>query len=106
MRMSKMWILNLALIAVSCILLAIDKRIDSQVLLGSKVDEGRFEGRELKEIFDGQPVVPDEIVIDPLNDAVLLIYHADGSFWHKYPTVGILTKGERITFCKVYDREG
>lgn len=99
--MRKIWTVNLALAILAVLLFLLDKRIDARYLLGSKVDGRLVEGKSLDELFDGQPVLPDKIVIYPMEGAACLIYESAKTLWHHYPRVEVLTNTHLVKSCFV-----
>ena len=99
--MRKIWTVNLALAILAVLLFLLDKWIDARYLLGSKVDGRLVEGKSFDELFDGQPVFPDKIVIYPMEGAAGLIYESDKTLWHHYPRIEVLTNTHLVKSCFV-----
>ena len=92
---------NLVLLALAAILFVCDQMCDRHTLMGAHVCERDFDGRRLKDVLVGQPVIPDRIVIDLTSECLLLTYQTDRILWHKYPCVSLLCYGERVIDAEV-----
>ena len=99
--MRKIWTANLGLAILAVLLFLLDKWIDARYLLGSKVEGRLVEGRSFDEVFDGQPIRPDKIVIYPMMGSALLIYESEKTLWHYYPHVEVETNAHLVKSCYV-----
>ena len=104
--MRLIWKFNLVVATVAFSLIAADFLLDRMELLGSNCSSDRIKGSRIDALFDGQPVIPDRIDVFPLDEMVNLFYKSDGYFWHCYPTVTIVAKGDMIALCLIESNEG
>lgn len=98
--MRSLLIFDVALAIVALALFCVDIWADWNDLLGTRMSEEKVVGRRVDDLFDRQPVIPDQIEIYPLQRILVLQYEQVSSLWHKYPSVGIFAENDVIMFCK------
>ena len=102
--MKMIWKINLALTVLAASLYVADECLERKLILGNRCSAEKMIGREERELFDNQPIIPDRVDMLPLEHIARYTYGNVKSVWRRdYPHVEVVAKDGVICACRVGD---
>ena len=95
-------IINFCILLLIIVMLCIDECFDYRKVLGSGCRERVLIGRQVEDLFDNQPVIPDRIVIHGKINCTFLCYDGFNFLWRRYPNIFISVTNGVIVRCKLW----
>lgn len=93
--MRRIFVVNGVLLVIASVLFSIDRWCDRESLLGCNVKSEALLGRQMEDLLDGQPVIPDKILV-LRYDIIGFSYKRDNTVWHDYPYIEVGFHNERV----------